>query len=45
LGHRFYWLGKINGSPFFGLPMTITFAFWLFATSIVASIPFHSSSC
>ena len=35
---------KISGSPFFVLPTTTTLAFWLLASSIVASMPFHSSS-
>ena len=42
---RFYWLGKISGMPFLELPITTTLVFWLLAISIVASMPFHSSSC
>ena len=32
------------GSPFFPLPMTTTFEFWLIASFSVASMPFHSRS-
>ena len=42
---RDYSWPMISGSPFFGLPITMIFAFGLLARFSVASMPFHCNSC